>query len=175
MEVQSTIYQQVKLFRNDNKDVNTIIRRTSKPNLDLMVSTAVWFKKSSLRIHMITYLNFGWNFVYSCNNSCNTISLKCLIHLIYQGRNNVIWKMSSYTQLLSLFVCYDITNTNSNFAFLFPIRLQYPSIKLLSLVLKLNFFHKCWILPTSKFQVHSLRDHGKYTSFITKYIYEHKK
>ena len=41
MEVQSTIYQQVKLFRNDNKDVNTIIRRTSKPNLDLMVSTAV--------------------------------------------------------------------------------------------------------------------------------------
>ena len=30
-------------------------------------------------------------------------------------------------------------------------------------------------LPISKFQVHNLRDHGKYKSFITKYIYEHKK
>ena len=29
--------------------------------------------------------------------------------------------------------------------------------------------------PASKFQVHNLRDHGKYKSFITKYIYEHKK
>merc|ERR1719336_860381 len=41
MEVQSAIYQQVRIFRKDNKDVNTTIRLTSKPNLDLMVSTAV--------------------------------------------------------------------------------------------------------------------------------------
>ena len=41
MEVQSTIYQQVKFFRNDSKNANTTIRLTSKPNLDLMVSTAV--------------------------------------------------------------------------------------------------------------------------------------
>ena len=30
-------------------------------------------------------------------------------------------------------------------------------------------------LPTSKFQVHNLRDRGKYKSLITKYIYEHQK
>ena len=71
MEVQSAIYQQVKIFRKDNKDVNTTIRLTSKPNLDLMVSTAVWFRKSTLRFYMITYMKFKCTFVYSCTNVCN--------------------------------------------------------------------------------------------------------